>query len=326
MEKITMLGVSNSGKTCFIYAMYDFMQRVRNGFSFLTNDADVDLELNEGWKCIAYDGNWPEGTQVTSFYDFNVLFKSQAIMEFSWCDFRGGTIMEKATEEDVKELHKRIFESSCLIICIGADTIKEIISGNSMEGRELNRLNSLITRYALQNKKRIPIIFALTKADLYTKNEQGQLLSIIKEYFSILYEVGSGWTHAIVPVSLGTFQDSIDNKINGMVAPKNIHIPVMFFLRSILAEKINGIQERLVKIKSKRVQYQSNLSISKKKNWWEMVWNGDNRKYLEGLLSQLSEEEKNITNQLSELEKAMESMGDMFKVCKVFNEGIPVNL
>lgn len=25
MEKITMLGVSNSGKTCFIYAMYDFI-------------------------------------------------------------------------------------------------------------------------------------------------------------------------------------------------------------------------------------------------------------------------------------------------------------
>lgn len=29
MEKITMLGVSNSGKTCFIYAMYDFMQKYR---------------------------------------------------------------------------------------------------------------------------------------------------------------------------------------------------------------------------------------------------------------------------------------------------------
>ena len=33
MEKITMLGVSGSGKTCFIYAMYDFMQKVQNGLA-----------------------------------------------------------------------------------------------------------------------------------------------------------------------------------------------------------------------------------------------------------------------------------------------------
>src|SRR5574344_2811121 len=178
-----MLGVSNSGKTCFIYAMYDFMQKVQNGFTFITNDPDVDMDLADGWEEIACDGVWPDGTEKTSLYDFKVLFKSRPIMEFSWCDYRGGAIKERSTQKDVDELHKRIYDSECLIICIGADTIKAILSNDNRRGGELRRLNNLISRYAATRQRRIPIIFALTKADLYTPQEQTQLLSVIKEYF-----------------------------------------------------------------------------------------------------------------------------------------------
>ena len=188
-----MLGVSNSGKTCFIYAMYDFMQKVQNGFTFITNDPDVDMDLNEGWESIAFDGVWPDGTARTSLYDFTVMFKSRPIMEFSWCDYRGGAIMDRSTEQDANDLHNRISDSECLVICIGADTIKAILAGENRKGRELVRLNNLISRYAATMQRRIPVIFALTKADLYTVEEQKQLLGVIREYFSALYESGAGW-------------------------------------------------------------------------------------------------------------------------------------
>lgn len=326
MEKITMLGVSNSGKTCFIYAMYDFMQKVQNGFTFITKDPDVDMDLNEGWEGIAFDGVWPDGTQLTSFYDFTVLFKSRPIMEFSWCDYRGGAITERSTQKDVDELHKRIFDSECLIVCIGADTIKGIISGDNRKGRELVRLNNLISRFAATKQRRIPIIFTLTKADLYTAQEQKQLLSVIKEYFSALYEQGAGWLYAIVPVTLGQFEETSvgDKTIRGVVAPKNIHIPVMFFLHSILKERIRNIQNKLNGISSDKNKYRQEIKRNQGRTWWDKFWNGDNTESLNSQIDSLNNEEKNISSQLEELEHAFGNMKDMFNVCKIFYEGQPM--
>lgn len=326
MEKITMLGVSNSGKTCFIYAMYDFMQKVQNGFTFITKDPDVDLDLNEGWESIAFDGIWPEGTQQTLLYEFAVLFKSNPIMEFSWCDYRGGAITERSTEQDVKELHGRIFDSGCLIICIGADTIKEIIDGNYRRRRELIRLNNLISRFGADNKRRIPIIFALTKADLYTTDDYKKLLGIIKEYFSSLYVEGANWLHAIVPVTLGKFKDTSSNRIEGVVSPKNVHVPVLFFLHSILKERIIDIQNKLSGITINRNNYKAEIRSNQGKTWWNKLWNGDNTRSLNSQIHLLNEEEKNISAQLEELERAFDSMGDMFKVCKVFYENQEIKI
>lgn len=321
-----MLGVSNSGKTCFIYAMYDFMQKVQNGFTFITKDPDVDLDLNEGWESIAFDGIWPDGTQKTLMYNFSVLFRSNPIMEFSWCDYRGGAITEKSTEQDIEELHKRIFDSGCLIICIGADTIKEIIKGNYRRRRELIRLNHLITRFGADNKRRIPIVFALTKADLYTIEDHKKLLGIIKEYFGSLYVEGSNWLHAIVPVTLGKFKDTGNDKIDGFVSPKNVHVPVMFFLHSILKERIFDIQNKLSGISVDRNNYRAEIRYNQGRSWWNKLWNGDNTKSLNSQIDSLNDEEKNIFEQLKELEKAFDSMGDMFKVCKVFYENQEIKL
>lgn len=326
MEKITMLGVSNSGKTCFIYAMYDFMQKVQNGFTFITNDPDVDMDLNEGWESIAFDGIWPPGTGQTSFYDFTVLFKSRPIMEFSWCDYRGGATTERSSQQDVEELHKRIYDSECLIICIGADTIKAILDNDNRKGRELVRLNHFISRFAATKQRRVPVIFTLTKADLYTTHDQKQLLGVIREYFSALYEQGSGWLFAIVPVTLGQFEESSgdDKSIRGKVAPKNIHIPVMFFLHSILKERIRDIQDKLAGISSDKNKYRQEIKHNQGRSWWDKLWNGDNTPKLNSQIRNLNDEEKNISSQLESLEQAFSNMKDMFDVCKIFYEGQPI--
>ena len=332
MEKITMLGASNSGKTCFIYAMYDFMQKPQNGFTFITNDPDVDMDLIEGWDSIAFDGIWPNGTQQTSYYDFTVSFKSAPIMEFSWCDYRGGAITDRSTQNDVDELHQRIFDSECLIVCIGADTIQEILLESNQYGREsrkgleLKRLNNLILRFAVKTQRRIPIIFTLTKADLYTAQEQRQLLSVIEKYFSALYEEGAGWLFAVVPVTLGQFEKNSegDNNIRGVVAPKNIHVPVMFFLHSILKERIRNIQNRLRGISTDKNRYRQEIEHNNGRTWWDKFWNGDNTEVIGSKIGELNKEEQNISSQLKDLEIAFGNMKDMFDVCKIFYEGKPM--
>lgn len=328
MEKITMLGVSNSGKTCFIYAMYDFMQRVRNGFTFITNDPDVDLDLNEGWESIAFDGEWPNGTTQTSEYDFTVMFKSRPIMEFSWCDYRGGAITEKSTTDDVRKLHQRISDSQCLIICIGADTIKTLLTDSSNAqrngDRELRRLNALISNFARNNDRRIPVIITLTKADLYTPQEQPQLLGVIREYFSSLLQPGGGWFVAVVPVTLGEDlgeTNANDQTIHGTIAPKNIHIPVMFFLHSILKEKVHAMQNRIRGIHSKREDHRQEIKVNEGRGFWDKLWNGDNTDTLYAQIDNLNDEEKNLTSQLKALEEVFANMKDMFDVCKIFYDG-----
>lgn len=321
-----MVGMSGSGKTCFVYAMYDYMQLTHNGFSFTAEDPDVDLDLMNGWSSIAFEGKWPPGTMKTTNYDFFVQYATKPIMNFSWCDYRGGVLTSRSDESDKKEFLQRLKESSCLIITIGADTVKEILEGNMRKTLELKILNSLIKRFEVENTRRIPIIFALTKADLYTKDEQGKLLDLIKNYFNSLYTEGSGWMFGIVPVTLGRFEKTENPRdIIGEVAPKNIHIPVMFFVASVLKEKAAEIQGKLNDIRINRSQYRASLETAGDQSFWSKILNGDRSKMIQKNLSSLDEEEKNILTQIAGIEASLKSMSSMFKVCKIFFEGKPVD-
>lgn len=323
---VTMIGMSGSGKTCFVYAMYDYMQLTHNGFSFTAKDPDVDMSLMDGWASIAYQGIWPPGTLQTTSYDFYVQYATRPIMEFSWCDYRGGVLTESSQEKDKKDFLDRLNKSSCLIITIGADTVKEILAGNMRKTLELKMLNALIRRFEVENTRRIPVIFALTKADLYTKEDQGKLLNLIKTYFNSLYTQGSGWLFAIVPVTLGKFEPVTgDSKeIIGEVAPKNIHIPVMFFVASVLREKASEIQKKLKNIKVNRNQYRASLQSASEQSFWSKLWYGDKAKVIQNNLSSLDTEEKNILGQINEIEASLKAMSSMFKVCKIFFEGNPI--
>lgn len=323
MDKITMLGASQSGKTCFIYAMYDFMQRSRNGFSFIAKNYDDDADLSEGWESIAYDGVWPPGTAETRDYDFNVLFHSKKILDFSWCDYRGGVLRERSTNEDVQKLMSRIKDSSCLIICVGADKVKDIIANeSSRNAMELKRLNSFIARYSAENNKRIPIIFALTKADMYTPDEQKKLMSVVKTFFDPLFVQGSCWLVAVLPVCLGKFDNTEgSDRVNGIVAPKNIHIPVMFFLNAVLKDRVREIECKLKNIDTKRVEEENYRRTNADQNFFSKLWNGDRTLQSNRRTDKLNEEQKNLNDLLNDINEVFANMRDMFKVCKVYFDG-----
>lgn len=322
-HKITMLGLSQSGKSCFLYAMYDFMQQVRNGFTFIAKDPDDDLELADGWESISVDKKWPDGNVTTKQYDFIVQFKSNSVMEFSWYDYRGGALKEKSDQSpEAKDLIDRIIESDCLVICIGADIIKAIWNGDKSKNSEVRRLNALINTYASRNERRIPVIFAITKADMFDKAEQPNLLQWLTDNFSSLYVEGSGWMHAVVPVRLGeNLQTGSAQEVIGNISPKNIHIPVMFFLHSILRERIKTIKNKLAGIQTKRSNYRTEINRNQGRTWWDKLWNGDNTSILQNNIADLDTEENNIIKNIEPLEKAFENVEDMFESCRIFKEG-----
>ena len=113
--------------------------------------------------------------------------------------------------------------------------------------------------------------------------------------------------------------------IIGEVAPKNIHIPVMFFVASVLKEKAAEIQGKLNDIRINRSQYRASLETAGEQSFWSKILNGDRSKMIQKNLSSLDEEEKNILTQIADIEASLKSMSSMFKVCKIFFEGKPVD-
>ena len=73
MGKVSIFGVSGSGKTCYLYAMSQVLSggAVQDGFklSIIANDPIQERQLNEGYLKMA-GGEWPESTSVTTEYDF----------------------------------------------------------------------------------------------------------------------------------------------------------------------------------------------------------------------------------------------------------------
>lgn len=323
MDKITMIGVSGSGKTCFIYAMYNFMSIPHNGFSFTAANMDDDLDLQDGWDLIAYEHTWPDGSTSTRDYNFYVQYNTKPIMQFSWSDYRGGATSERSTNQDKQDLMNRIHEASCLIVSIGADTIKGIMTGEELrKTREISILNGIIHQYEVTNQRRVPIIFALTKADLYTRDDQSKLVEFFKTYFQTCFLPNSGWLTALVPVTLGAFPSGNGRgKIEGTIEPKNIQIPVMFFVASVLREKAADINNRLQNVRADRNRYRVAAENAKNQGWWSKFWNGDRAAAANASISSLNDEEKNLLNSMSDVEQTLGSMESMFRVCKIFYEG-----
>ena len=67
--KITMLGGTSAGKTCFMLGMYDTMKQGVRGFTFTCSDMDTDLDLSEKWEQLVDPelgkDRWPKPNQQT---------------------------------------------------------------------------------------------------------------------------------------------------------------------------------------------------------------------------------------------------------------------
>lgn len=327
-NKVTMIGMSGSGKTCFLYAMYNFMSIPQAGFVFTAKNPDDDIDLGDGWDMITIDKIWPNGTTETSNYEFYVQYAGTKIADFSWFDYRGGALKEKSTNSDKEEILNVIKSSSCLIISIGADTMQKIMSGDSTPIREFKSLNYFINLFSAETDSRVPVIFSLTKADLYREGELKEAVKLTRMYFGSVFEENSNWSVAIVPVTLGTgiSQGKSGDNIKGQISPKNINIPVLFFVKSVLEDKISSLNSRLSDINKNRFSHKQNLSLERNKSWWGKFWYGDNSGNLEKNINELNNEEKNIVKKLPEIENTISKLSEQFKgVCKIFYSGNEMN-
>lgn len=231
--KYTIVGMSSSGKTCFLTAMYMKMVTGVDGFTLSTKNENTrrkferDIHaLRRGTGIERFPAATPNAENATKLYEFRLIYDIMEIINFDVMDYAGGALLDGGPVHD--QIKQSMEESTVMFICIDGALLCD-------EDREIRRENvyydcamsvtPLIQDFAdSHGGQLLPIVFIITKSDLckaYIKDEK-EIVQIIRDLFRPAFSEGS--ISYICSVSLG---DSIsDDGYKGRFAPENIHIPL----------------------------------------------------------------------------------------------------
>lgn len=270
MGKVSIFGVSGSGKTCYLYAMSQVLSggAVQDGFklSIIANDPIQERQLNEGYLKMA-GGEWPESTSVTTEYDFCVRTQYEGmyreiIPNLTLFDYAGSiwTDDSDTSLEERDRLMHAFSESSSLIFLMDGVTLlqamdpanlspihrmKSSIEEVAQARRQIAFVEALFRNYK-QNKECVPpVMVVVTKSDVFADDDeilQGKVL--VKESLPSIFARGSGVDAAITNVSLGTQLGTVNGRmITGNLSLStefNVHMPMVYALYAFLNEVYEG--------------------------------------------------------------------------------------
>lgn len=232
----TMLGMTGSGKTCFLTGMYYEMSSGIQGYT-LSSDDDLDIELRNKWEKLCDETNgvnrFPVGTDKTERYKFTLEYAYESIKDFTWLDYPGGDLEKKSTGniDSYKEIEEAILKSICLFICVdGAllcETTKELMIEN-VRNKCSSKINGFLSKYQKNNNYLPPVSIVITKYDM-CRDLKGEVMEeVIKKSFSSLFPENHDKHKlvTIIPVSIG--RNISDDNYSGRLEPINIHLPLFW--------------------------------------------------------------------------------------------------
>ena len=237
--RLTMIGGKNVGKTCYLHGMYSVMRRGISNFFLHTPDVNDDNHLMRNWDALSRRGDrlWPVPTSE-QLVRYHFAFKrglSRTMMDFDWCDYRGGALMEDS--DTAAELISEINQSDCLLFCV---------DGNELKTPVQDRLYDVDNQLCISRAKvlldglprRVPIVVIITKHDLCRNRLRDDVMKDVELLFDAWLTRGEGWDVMICPVTLGT---GLAEDISGApISPRNVHLPLIYSVFSIL---IDGLVE-----------------------------------------------------------------------------------
>lgn len=235
--KFTALGLSGSGKTCYVLGLYAQMSIGVNQFNITTeNDIARNLENRMDSLCDQTKeriDRFPVGTSLNDCtdYRFKLHYQNAPIISVSWMDYAGGLLHDKGEKsEGYEKLSKSIEESTALYIFIDGEKLcKQTFEEKKYEigWHCSSKINPFITEFANTHEVLPPIIFVITKMDLcrpFFKGGNEEVMRVIGECFSSVW----GDKTENVYITATTLGNNIaDNNYHGKAEP-NMHIP--FFI------------------------------------------------------------------------------------------------
>ena len=310
--RFTALGLSGSGKTCYVMGMYSEMASGIRGWTLCTANADADRINRQLMIMESTTGGdrFPTGTPEYVFddYEFKLYFRNSKIMNFNWVDYAGGILKESSLgAEAVELLESSIICSSTLFIFVDGDLFCE--ETFAKRKKNIRRKCSFYIQPRIANfvKHQIeknedssipPIVFVITKADFCMKyTTLNEIKEILKDSFSSIFYDENALAY-VTAISLG--EDIADNDYSGEIDPINIQTP--FFIgiahdfARICGELTDRIDNDIARMNS-AIEANEN-AIAEEKNEIRQSQNN-----IENNQKRVEEKEKQIKNERKRLEQ-----------------------
>ena len=252
--QITILGMSGSGKTCYLLGLYYKMGSGFKGYT-ITTDEDTDVQLRDRYAklcdvTLEKEKRFPAGTDNISKYKFDLQYGYNTIMSFDWVDYPGGLLDRKSSGnlEEYENVKNAINDSSSLFICVdGSLLIGDDIDEKIVKVRDQcsNVINTFFTEYFKSNKALPPTAIIVTKYDICKDDtNKEELCTIIKEAFSPFFVKNDSEKFVtIIPVSIG--ENIMEDGCLGKMKPLNIHLPIFMGIKFVLDKKIKEYLGRI---------------------------------------------------------------------------------
>ena len=254
--KLTILGESGAGKTCYLLGMHRRMSAGIKEHSLTTlRDADAtqlaQMYANLRDTSMGKD-RFPQSSSKSETYHFGLNIATYRAMDFEWIDYPGEYVdpaKGHAGSEGYEMVKRSIRESSALLICLDGENL---IDGDTEEKIYTVKDNSavyimpFITKLAgeFQNQNRTlpPIGIIVTKWDLCMETTtEDELREVVEEVFSPLFK-STETVLAVIPVSLG--RSISDDGYRGRIRPINIQLPILYGIRYALRDSIVEDEDR----------------------------------------------------------------------------------
>ncbi len=280
MEKITVIGDTNSGKTCFLYAMYNFIAMgYVNGFTISASDVIVDKKFQDYFVKLK-DSNlgkkrFPAPSNTKENFVFSLKYGFTEIASFCWSDYPGGYLKDNGEGSD--DLVEDLYNSQAWVIFIDGDLLCEAL-GNADEGKKRKAVIKVCEKYnrfitKLTNEHKLPAVIPIivTKSDIVINSgiNGDEIITAIKTGLSSLFVDGC---NALVSISLVSLGDNIaENDYRGELDPINIEYPitisVLAILNNMFEAMLNNVEDYIVRIDD---DYDKFLTSSKaKREEWQ---------------------------------------------------------
>lgn len=180
--KITMLGVSGSGKTVYMSAMSElFFNSSVQGYTIANrlNSFESEAFINKGFDNINTlpRGTFPEGTASSIIMPLELRYNGKKVIDIDWIDYRGGAIKELAhgnVNDQNVEIYATLIASDIIMVFVDAAVLKvcknDSVARLKVGAVEISQVLSWVAR-----TKHIDVIFLLSKSD-------SSIINIAKDY------------------------------------------------------------------------------------------------------------------------------------------------
>lgn len=262
--KICFLGLSGSGKTCYLYAasyvLTEGIRTAEGSVSILCTSVDRNIQLNNGIEDMDNGDQavWPRGSDQTIEFPYELYINGIKRSQFEIYDYRGGALYDDSdkAQDEREELYETFKESSCIVVFIDAYTLMKAFSlknhedeseayrigGHKVESNlkvnnKLNHLKLIMSEARQYLQKEVPILLTITKKDILSEDELNTAMEMLKNKMSTLFSETNPNPVGITAVSLGTnlgageLNEDMKKKLTGCLhldVSQNIHIPILF--------------------------------------------------------------------------------------------------